>query len=133
MFRLLAVTLLLAPLSCGASTELDDRPIPRSRPTQKPTPVAAPNPDPATPTPAKPGGTGNGNAPIGTDNPLGECTLGPEPKGGRSCPYIAENRCYPDPNSACACICPRNGGDTTCAEGFFPDDNGAIVVNCFSL
>jgi hypothetical protein len=133
----ITLVFVVAPLGCGARTELDNTPIPRSGPSQTPRPAATPKPT-ATPmpTPAKPGGggtSGNQNDPIGTSNTLGECKLGAAPERGQDCPYFAQNRCYSDPNSACACICPRNAGDTTCTEGFFPNASGAIEVNCFAL
>lgn len=71
--------------------------------------------------------------PIGTSNDLGECELGPAPRPGQDCAYLARNRCYSNPISACACICPRNAGDTTCTESFFPNEQGSIDVNCFVL
>lgn len=134
--RWVALVLLFTAAGCGARTELEDTPIPRSgvgrKPKPAPTAGATPTPPPQ-PTPVKPSNTGAPNDPIGTDNTLGDCKLGTVPAPGRACPYVAQNRCYSDSNSACACICPRNAGDTTCAEGFFPNANGAIEVNCFTL
>lgn len=118
----------LAGFGCGARTELDDRPIPRVDPK----PAATTAPKPAEPRPPSNDATGRPKDPsLGTSNPLGECVLGEAPRAGQACPYIAQNRCYPDPGSACACICPRDVGDTTCTEGFFPNDQGAIDVRCF--
>lgn len=131
-FRRSAFVLLIVVPGCGARTELDDRPIPRSDPSPKPTPMATPKPTPAKPSGGGMGG-GNSDSPIGTSNELGECKLGSTRQAGQDCPYVAENRCYSDPHSACACVCPRNAGDTTCAEGFFADAAGAIEVNCFAL
>lgn len=120
-----------APLiaaGCGARTELDDRPIPRANPK----PAAAAAAKPAQPQAPPDNSTGRPKDPsIGTSNPLGECVLGSAPRAGQACPYIAQNRCYPEPSSACACICPRGVSDTTCTEGFFPNENGAIEVRCF--
>lgn len=122
---------LLLVSACGGRTELDATPLPRT----KPSPAAL------TPTaPAKPQGSGAGsgdNKGSGDDlelgsSELGECLLGTKPGAGQPCTFLAEQRCYPDSPSACACICPRDQ-DTTCVEGLFPNQAGALEVHCYVL
>lgn len=118
--------------SCGAGTELDSRPLPRSSPASKPATTPSPAPPPDT-KPAKPGGDGNDDGlDLGQGGELDACRPGTSPGTGQPCPFIAASVCYPDANSACACICARDR-DTTCAEGLFPNAEGAIEVNCYAL
>lgn len=133
--RLLLPFVVASATACGASTELDTRPLPRSSPGS--TPSAAPNPAASptpNPTPPKPDGNGEGSSDpgIGQDNELGACKPGPLPSELDTCPFLADGRCYPDANSACNCICARDR-DTTCTEGLFPNPQGSVEVNCYVL
>lgn len=129
-----SLTLVIVVSACGARTELDHRPIPRAA---KPGASAPAKPPAGTPEPAKaqpddkPPGD-EGELPIGSSNMLGECKLGAAPQTGKACPYLARSRCYPDPHSACDCVCPRDVDRTTCVEGYFPNALGAIEVDCFA-
>lgn len=73
------------------------------------------------------GATSSSGGPDGVVS-LPGCEPGTPVSEAVECPFVSEDRCYPEKLAACACACKKASG-TVCSSGF-PQPGGTTHVTC---